>query len=153
MAYAHPFFGVGLRNYEFTYDAFDFLNGIYGKGRSVHSSHFQVLAETGLIGSAFYVFLFTYGLTLCFRVRARSRRSELTPELQKFFYSASNAIIASMFGFLAGGSFIALALNDITWLTFALIASLDIIFRNLCQPSTRVVPAIAVKAYDLVPST
>ena len=36
-----------------------------------------------------------------------------------------------MFGFLAGGSFIALALNDITWLTFALIAALDLISRDL----------------------
>ena len=31
MAYAQPFFGVGLRNYEFTYDKFDFSGGIYGR--------------------------------------------------------------------------------------------------------------------------
>jgi hypothetical protein len=39
--------------------------------------------------------------------------------------SVTNCLAASMAGFLVGGSFVSLALNDITWLTFALLASLD----------------------------
>jgi hypothetical protein len=34
-------------------------------------------------------------------------------------------LIASMFGFLVGGTFVSMALNELTWLNFALVASLD----------------------------
>jgi len=39
--------------------------------------------------------------------------------------TAANGLSASMMAFLVGGSFIALALNDVTWLTFAFLAALD----------------------------
>jgi putative inorganic carbon (hco3(-)) transporter len=136
MAKAHPFFGIGLRNYEAAYDTFDFSDGLYGKGRSVHSSHFQVLAETGLIGSALYVFLFSYGFWVCLRIRSRSKARILKPEWQKFLFATSSALVASMCGFLAGGSFIALAINDLTWLTFFLIVSLDLVSIQLCRKAT-----------------
>ena len=33
--------------------------------------------------------------------------------------------MVSMVGFIVGGGFVASALNDVTWLTFAMVASLD----------------------------
>jgi hypothetical protein len=40
--------------------------------------------------------------------------------------------MVSMVGFMVGGSFLALALNDLTWLTFALLAALDRWSRDAC---------------------
>ena len=124
MARTQPL-GIGLRNYEAAYDRYDFSLGKYGHQRSVHSSHFQVLAETGYLGAGTWIGLFLVAFFLAFRVRHRSRDERLAPELKRLFFTCSNALIASMVGFLIGGAFIALALNDLTWLTFALVAALD----------------------------
>jgi probable O-glycosylation ligase (exosortase A-associated) len=130
--------GVGLRNYEAAYDQYDFSGGRYGQQRSVHSSHLQVLAETGFVGATVYVALFVYALVVALRVRARARRPSIAPDVRYFLFTTANALIASMVGFLVGGSFIALALNDLTWLTFALVAALDRLSR---APAPMVLPA------------
>jgi putative inorganic carbon (HCO3(-)) transporter len=117
--------GVGLRNYEAAYDQYDFSGGRFGQQRSVHSSHLEVLAETGFVGAAVYTGLFAYAIYVALRVRARSRRPSMPPQVRYFLFTSANALLASMVGFLVGGAFIALALNDLTWLTFALVAALD----------------------------
>lgn len=124
MAKAHPL-GVGLFNYEPNYDRFDFSGGEFGRSRSVHSSHFQALAETGVIGTAAYGFLFGYSAILLFRIRSRSRVPHLSAEDSHFLAATATALIAAIVAFLVGGSFIAMALNDLTWLMFALVAALD----------------------------
>lgn len=124
MANNRPF-GVGLRNYEAAYDTYDFSNGAFARGRSVHNSHFQVLAELGFPGAIIWVCLFLLAFGLAFRVRKRSKRPELDAAERRFYFTSANALIVSMVGFLVGGSFVASALNDVTWLTFALVASLD----------------------------
>jgi putative inorganic carbon (hco3(-)) transporter len=129
MALDHPL-GVGLKNFESAYDQYDFLGGFFGQGRSVHSSHFQVLAEMGFPGAIIWTAMFAYAFNITFKIRNRSQKSSLSPENQHFFYTCSNALIASMIAFIIGGAFIALALNDLTWLTFALITSLDRLFRR-----------------------
>ena len=125
--------GVGLFNFEQVYDRYDFLRGEFGRRRSVHSSHFQVLSELGWDGLLTWMFLFTMAFWTAFRIRSRARSSRLSPEDQRLFLSIANGIIASMAAFLVGGAFIALALNDLTWLTFSLLASADILSRQLCQ--------------------
>lgn len=120
----HPF-GIGLRQYEAAYDTYDFLEGRYGHKRSVHSSHFQVLAEIGYPGMAAWMFLFAWGFFAAVRIRTRSARPGLAPESRAFMFTAANGLLTSMAAFVVGGSFIALALNDVTWLTFALLSALD----------------------------
>jgi probable O-glycosylation ligase (exosortase A-associated) len=127
--------GVGLFNYERAYDQYDFLDGAYGRRRSVHSSPFQVLAETGFMGAAVFGFLFVYGFICTRRVRRRAKNKELSESDRALLVGASDALVASMVGFLVGGSFIAMALNDLTWFTFALIATLDRISATLTLPS------------------
>jgi putative inorganic carbon (HCO3(-)) transporter len=122
--------GVGLRNFEAAYDRYDDTGGKFGSRRAVHSSHFQVLAETGYPGAAAYVGLFGYAMFLAFRIRARSRNAALSPSLQRFFFTCANALMVSMVAFMIGGAFISLALNDLTWLTFAMAASLDRLSRQ-----------------------
>ena len=69
--------------------------------------------------------VFLYAFFLCVRVRLRSRHPSLSADDREFFFTASNALMISMTGYLVGGAFIALALNDLTWLTFAMVAALD----------------------------
>jgi hypothetical protein len=59
------------------------------------------------------------------RIRRRSRAPDLDPDDARFLLTSANAIVASMAAFLVGGTFVSMALNDLTWLTFALVASLD----------------------------
>ena len=133
MSRAHPL-GVGLHNFEVVYDDYDFLNGYYGRGRAVHSSHFQVLAEQGFAGAAVWTGLFGYACLVCLRVRRRALRAARSPDDQHFLFTMANALLTSMVSFLVGGSFLALALNDLTWLTFALVAALDRLSLKLLFP-------------------
>jgi putative inorganic carbon (HCO3(-)) transporter len=123
--------GVGLRNFERAFNRYDFLHGTFLSGRSVHSSHFQVLAEVGYLGLALWVFLFVWALVLCLRTwRAADALPGLSAEERGFYRVMSTSLATSMIAFLVGGGFIALANNDLTWLTFAAVAALD---RQLCR--------------------
>jgi probable O-glycosylation ligase (exosortase A-associated) len=126
------FFGIGLRQYDNAYDQYDFLGGRYGRGRSVHSSHYQVLAELGYPGAAVWGGLLVWSLFLGWRLRARSASPDMPDEHRAMLFTCANALTVSMAAFLVGGSFLALALNDLTWLTFALLAALDRWSRAEC---------------------
>ena len=129
--------GVGLRNYEAAYDRYDSSGGRFGVDRAVHSSHFQVLAETGFPGAAIWVTLFLIAFMLVFRIRRRSRDPRLSKEDAAFLLTMGNAMMASIVGFLIGGAFASAALNDLTWLTFGLVAALDRISFAMCTaPAT-----------------
>jgi len=125
--------GVGIKNYEIAYDRYDSTGGYYGGFRSVHSSHIQVLAEMGFLGALLWVVMFGWSFVLIFRIRRRSRDPRLSPENARFTMTMANGLAASMAGFLVGGSFASMALNDITWLTFALLASLDRVTLQMCE--------------------
>jgi probable O-glycosylation ligase (exosortase A-associated) len=139
----HPL-GVGLFNFEPAYDRYDFTNGQFGRRRSVHSSHFQVLAETGYLGAVTWISLLLYSLACAFRIRRRASHPDLTPDDANLLLMSANGLIASLAAFIVGGSFVAMALNDLTWLLFAMIASLDLISRRLCGETDRLHhPAVA----------
>jgi O-antigen ligase len=131
MVSAYPL-GIGLFNYEELYDRFDFTQGAFGTKRSVHSSHMQVLAETGFLGAIVYGCVFCFAFGRSWRIRQRSRQRNLSPEDQRLFFTGGNALIVSMTAFIVGGGFVAMALNDLTWLTFALVTSLDLISARAC---------------------
>ncbi|HXH23615.1 MAG TPA: putative O-glycosylation ligase, exosortase A system-associated [Vicinamibacterales bacterium] len=124
--------GVGLKNYEAAYNSYDFSGGLYGFNRAVHSSHFQVLAETGFAGAFLWVTLFCVAFVLVVRIRRRARDPRLAAGDARFLLTMANGLAASMLGFLVGGSFLSAAHNDVTWLTFGLLASLDRLSRRLC---------------------
>jgi probable O-glycosylation ligase (exosortase A-associated) len=146
MVRSNPY-GVGLRNFDAAYDRYDFSGGRYGRARSVHSSHFQVLAETGFMGFALWAAMFGWALFIALRARRRASHPKLPPESQQFYRTMANALIISMVGFLVGGAFIALALNDLTWLTFGLVASLDRLSRRAIEEVEYVPP----RAHVFVP--
>jgi probable O-glycosylation ligase (exosortase A-associated) len=117
--------GVGLGNYEAAYDQYDTSEGRFGQRRAVHSSHFEVLAETGWLGAAVWVGLLTTAFGLALRVRRRSALPTLSEPDARFLRTSATALMASMAAFVVGGAFIALALNEVTWFTFAMVAALD----------------------------
>jgi putative inorganic carbon (HCO3(-)) transporter len=134
-------FGVGLRQYEQAYDRFDFLQGRFGNRRAVHSAHVQVFAELGFFGAVVWAGLFAWALIACLRIRARSFNPRLSAQDSKVLFTAANALMTSMIGFLVGGSFLALALNDLTWLTFGMVAALDRLSVRMCEePASEPLP-------------
>jgi probable O-glycosylation ligase (exosortase A-associated) len=142
MAADRPF-GVGLRNFDYAYDRYDPSNGAFGVKRAVHNSHFQVLAELGWAGAVIWLVQLGLAFWYALRVRSRSRTPGLSPAASTFLLTTANGIICSMVGFVVGGSFIALALNDLTWLTFAILASLDRISREMCARAKQNLPMAA----------
>jgi putative inorganic carbon (hco3(-)) transporter len=140
MGMSNPF-GVGLRQYEAAYDQYDFLHGRFGSKRAVHSAHVQVFAEQGFLGALLWAGLFAWASLACLRVRARSFNERLKPEDRKLLFTTANALLTSMVGFLVGGSFLALALNDVTWLTFGMVAAIDrLSVRMIEEPAEELVP-------------
>jgi putative inorganic carbon (hco3(-)) transporter len=125
-------FGVGLRQYEAAYDQFDFLYGRFGSKRAVHSSHVQVFAELGFLGALVWAGLFAWAGVACLRIRARSFNERLSAQDRKLLFTTANALLTSMTGFLVGGSFLSLALNDLTWLTFGMVAAVDRLSVRMC---------------------
>jgi hypothetical protein len=57
--------------------------------------------------------------------RIRRRSHQLEPASASFAISVANCLFASMVAFVVGGNFVSLAVNDLTWLTFAMLAALD----------------------------
>ena len=152
MAAANPL-GVGLQNFETAYDRYDFLNGTFGHRRSVHNSHFQVLTEMGFVGAAIWLFLFFYAFMTAWGLRRRALNGTLPADQCRFFYTSANGLITSMIAFVVGGAFISMALNDLTWFTFALVASLDRLSRQ-AQAQTEPLSDVlgAPVAYGPVPA-
>ena len=146
--------GIGLRQYEQAYDKYDFSHGRYGPQRAVHNSHVQVLAETGYPGAIVWAGMFVVAFVTCFRVRARSRDESLDPEARRFFFTTANCLIVSMLSFIVGGSFLSLALNDITWLTFGMVGALGRVaaaarpVEVAAVAATSVPQALAFRALD-----
>lgn len=129
MADDNPF-GVGLRNYDRAYDDYDDSQGAYGRNRSVHSSHLQVLAELGYAGLAIWVLIFSYAIVTCLRIRFKAAKLVgLTDDDRSFYMTVATALAASMLAFLVGGMFISAANNDFTWITFGVVAALDRMYR------------------------
>jgi probable O-glycosylation ligase (exosortase A-associated) len=140
MALDHPL-GIGLKNFESAFDQYDTTNSQYGHRRSVHNSHMEVLAETGFDGFFIYTGMFVYAFLSLLRVRRRSKADHLSAGDRVFLRTTADALITSVATFLVGGSFVALALNDLTWLTFALVAALDRISRKMCAAEPVGVPS------------
>jgi hypothetical protein len=92
--------------------------------------------------------MFAYAVFAALRVRRRALNADIPPADRQFFVTSANALVTSMVAFLIGGAFVALAFNEMTWMTFALAASLDRLSAELCARS---VP-VAVTSAPLAPA-
>ncbi len=117
--------GVGIGCYKAYYDFYDTSLGQFGTQRSVHSSHFAILAEMGYPGIIMWISLFVIAFWKLFKLRRRwSNYLEREKHAYMFYYFA-NACIALQAGFLFGGSFYEMWMNDITWMVFAMIIAME----------------------------
>lgn len=117
--------GVGLGCYKAYYDFYDSSLGKYGTQRSVHSSHFSILAELGYPGLVLWVLLFLVSFWKMFKIRHRWAKYTEREKHGYYFYYFANAFIALQVGFLFGGSFYELWLNDITWMVFGMVIAIE----------------------------
>ncbi len=123
-------FGVGIGCYKANYNNYDLSGGRFGKNRSVHSSHYSILAETGYPGFVVWILLLLSTYATLLRVRSRSSRSRLIEPVQDFYFNLCNALIASMTVFVTGGNFYEMAYNDYTWLIFAMTIAMSRLQRQ-----------------------
>jgi hypothetical protein len=79
--------GVGLRNYDHAYDDYDDSGGAFGRGRSVHNSHLQVMTEEGYAGFLIWLTMFGYALIACVRIRFGAAKPGLSAEDRQFYQS------------------------------------------------------------------
>jgi len=121
MAAANPLIGVGHNAYNWHYDEYDFSNGRYGWGRSVHSVWFGVVAELGYVGLFLYVFQVFLALLACRRVRRAARRNPTISHLEHFALAHEMSIVA----FVVGGTFVPLAFNEMLWHIIGLTIALE----------------------------
>lgn len=129
MVRTHPF-GVGVGCYAAHYSTFDTTNGLYGNFRSVHSSHYSILAEIGYAGILTWGVLFLITIGTLWRTRQRCKALADRDSAARFGLNLCNAMLAMNITFLFGGSFYELAYNDFTWLGFILaIASTRVLHK------------------------
>jgi probable O-glycosylation ligase (exosortase A-associated) len=111
MGRAHPVLGIGHNCYNAAYDAYDFLQGRYGRNRSVHSSFFGVLAEWGYVGAGLYGLVIFSALRSCRRVYKLTAQH---PTLLHLSQSAA-ALETGLVVFIVGGSFLPFQYNEMLW--------------------------------------
>ena len=129
MATRHPF-GVGIGCYPTYYNRYDTSGGFYGTSRSVHSSHYSILAELGFPGLVVWSFLFIVTYLRLWRVRAAARSLvDKSGEAWCFFY-LSNTLIVSQTVFVVGGSFYEMGFNDFTWLIFGMTIAVSRLYES-----------------------
>ena len=130
MAGDHPL-GVGLKNYEANFNRYDSSYGAFGWDRDVHSTHLQALVETGYLGFVCYVGLLWMSVGLLLRIRKRAAHPALTPVESRFATTMANALLASTAAFVVGGTFNSLLINELNFYSFALVAALDRLTRQM----------------------
>jgi len=138
MAVDRPLVGVGLHAYNVVYNQYDFSNGAFGRGRSVHSSWMGMMAETGFIGFGIFVTLFIYGLTTASRARRVAKRN---PDLWRLAAYAG-AIEGALVVFCLGGAFITFQYNELVWHLFAIAIAADRLVKQAAA-APEVVPVVA----------
>ena len=145
MSRSYPL-GVGPGCYPAYYDRFDATDGFYGRRRSVHSSHLQILADSGYVGLILWVCLLLVAYAKLWRIR-KIAQEKLDDHIDtRFYFNLSNCLICSQSAFIMGGAFYELAYNDITWLTFGLVIIIEKLQHNEINASK-------VSAQDDLPDT
>ena len=133
MANANPLIGVGHNAYNVAYD---FSAGQDGRGRSVHSACFGVVAKQGYARLTFFVSVFVLALTFARRPRRVALKNESLADVAKF----ATAVEASLMTYAAGACFVPVQYLEMFWHIVGLAIALDWMTgdpRFAGRPSTR----------------
>lgn len=126
MANEHPLIGVGYNAYNSTYDTYDFLQGFYGRRRSVHSMWFGILAELGYSGFIIYVLMLGLAITGMGKVAKQAKRGLLPMEFYHFSVALQTAFAACM----VGGSFVPFQYTEMMYHAVGLTMALRVIAKR-----------------------
>lgn len=126
MAADRPIFGVGHNSYNRAYDRYDDMKGAFGKGRSVHSAWFGLLAELGYPGLFLFLAMLALAFGACWRARAVSRLGPEHAMLGQLAFAIEGGLIV----FAVGGTFLPFQYTEMLWHALALSIALDIIARG-----------------------
>jgi O-antigen ligase len=122
--------GVGPGCYNTYYEIYDHSNGRFGHYRTVHSAHFEALAETGYMGVIVWLLLYIIALKKLFSIRKLANANILHDPKNEFFANAANMLITANIVFFIGSAFYAQAYNDIIWLIWGLTVILVNLFEQ-----------------------
>jgi putative inorganic carbon (HCO3(-)) transporter len=121
MGNANPIFGVGPWAFNQMYNRYDFSNGEFGGGRSVHSAWFGLLAETGYVGLGIVVLLLVRSAFVTWRVRRLARKRKDFATLAAYATGLEGALLVV----LVGGTFYPFQYMEPLWHTLALMMVID----------------------------
>jgi putative inorganic carbon (HCO3(-)) transporter len=99
MALAHPVFGVGINNFYSNY--YFYSDHWDGKNHAVHSTWFQVLAETGFVGFVIFVSLVIRTIFVVF-----SSLRQVAAEGNPTYVMMAQALLSGLIGFCVTGTFL-----------------------------------------------
>jgi probable O-glycosylation ligase (exosortase A-associated) len=116
MAERNPVFGVGPWAFNLVYDRYDFSGGDFGRGRSVHSAWFGLLAETGYIGLALVILMLAYSAFVALRARSLAKRRPDARDLGTYATAIFGALIVAV----VGGTFYPFQYMEPLWHCLAL---------------------------------
>jgi putative inorganic carbon (hco3(-)) transporter len=113
MLAARPITGVGLENFGANY--FVYTTIWTGSAKAVHNTWLSVLAETGLVGMTFFVWM----VVECLRAGIRSMTTLDRPDVDPVMRGMSLALVAGLVSFCIAGTFLSQAF---TWPIYILLA-------------------------------
>lgn len=116
MANQHPFLGIGPYSFNEVYDWYDFSQGKYGHGRSVHSAWFGLLAETGYMGLGIVFLLLGRAAYVTFRVKRLAKQRSDLANLAVYATAIEGALLVA----LVGGTFYPFQYMEPLWHCLAL---------------------------------
>src|SRR5712692_7468430 len=117
----HPILGVGFNSFNENYDKYDDSGGLYGSGRSVHSSWLGVLAELGYPGLFLFLAQILLGFSACRRARRAAKLAAEHANLRQFAFALESGLIV----FIVGGTFLPFQYSEMLWHWFGLTIALD----------------------------
>lgn len=115
MALENPFTGVGINNFYLNY----YLFSPYwdGKNHAVHSTWFQILAETGFVGLGLLIALITMTFKRLWRTEVDSRTLPINE--RNVIATCNDGIFAGLIGFCVAGTFLT---QGFTWPLYILLS-------------------------------
>jgi putative inorganic carbon (hco3(-)) transporter len=112
--------------------------------KTVHSTHFQVLAEMGYFGAVLWVLLSVIVFGKLLRVRARAKYLNLSAENRIFLETTSSGLVCAMVVFLVGGAFYNHFFIETVWFTVVLTEALSRISKQLLATAQETQPETLV---------
>ncbi len=123
MSQAHPFFGVGYRNFVYAYPRFAEDPG--ERGRVAHNSYFQLMGESGI--PVLLVYLLMIG-TNVMNLRWLQKQAKVL-QAKSWIRNYAAAIEVCMYGYLVAATFLNRAHFDLLYHMVGVTIALDILAR------------------------